>query len=96
MTAPDDPRLAIPGPPGGERYLCPLRRAGGPCPWYLDVPAPDIEPLERVGDDYVLTVAAVPMAAIEERILEHLRADHDRREVWERLLAYLTPDAPTA
>lgn len=87
MTAPLEPPWTLDG--AGERYLCPLQLDGGPCPWYLDVPAPDIEPLERVGDDYVLTVAAVPMAAIEGRILEHLRGDHAPAEVWARLLEYL-------
>ena len=96
MTAPDDPRLSIPGPPNGERYLCPLQLDGGPCPWYLDVPAPEFDPpdLQVRDNSYRLAVYAVPMAAIEDRILDHLRNDHDHREVWERLLRYLTPDAP--
>lgn len=94
MIADDDPRLAIPGEPNSDRYLCPLRVGDSPCSWYLDVPRPEVEPLERVGDSYVLTVAEVPMAAIEARILAHLRAAHVPAEVWARFRELARDDAP--
>jgi hypothetical protein len=64
------PGWSLDGP--GERYECPVPE----CSWHLDVPAPVVEPLERVGDDYVLAVTEVPMAAVEAAVAEHLRG-HD-------------------
>lgn len=79
---PDDPRLSIPGPPGGERYLCPLRRGDDPCLWFFDVPPPEFDPPSLVaeGPSYRLTVTHVPMAAIEVVLAEHL-ATHDEDDL---------------
>jgi hypothetical protein len=77
VIADDDPRLRVPGPPGGERYLCPV----GDCLWFLDVPAPEAELRPAIsGPGYVLVSLEVPMSAVEARLLEHLR-EHDPAEL---------------
>lgn len=88
---PTDPRLLIPGPPGGERYLCPVRSTAGPCLWFLDVPAPEFDPpnLMAAGPSYRITVTHVPIADVEAAIEAHLRADHDRSELFAEMLAVL-------
>jgi hypothetical protein len=81
VIADDDPRLRIPGPPGGERYLCPLTVDGRPCPWYLDVPAPEVELRPAVaGPGYVLVSLEVQVRAVEVAVVAHLR-EHDPAEL---------------
>jgi hypothetical protein len=81
----DHPGLTAPGPPGGHRYLCPV----GPCSWFLDVPAPEVEHIRDLRDGrYRLVVTEVPQTVIEARIEEHLRT-HPRGELFGRLLEVL-------
>lgn len=72
------PGLVEPGPPGGERFLCPL------CDWYLDVAPLDFEAPPRLRNlpaDWSLIGIAEQLARearedVDAAIREHLVEAH--------------------
>lgn len=66
----DHPGLTLPGPPNGSRHLCPL------CPWYLDVPAPEVH-----WEGYEVTAMRVSPEQVETVLAGHFRAVHGLADV---------------